>query len=94
VLAQSREQPADPVAGQRDQLAIAWTAAAGLGGGQDRREGAGEQGQDGSPVPAGPAADLMLVQGGQLLPGSELVLIRHRDPATVTSWAKGTGRGA
>jgi hypothetical protein len=34
----------------------------------------GEQGQDGPPVPGGPGADLVLVQGGQLLAAGEPVL--------------------
>src|SRR5262245_21601867 len=74
LLAQSGEEPADLVAGQRDQLAIACPAAAGLGRGEDGQESAGEQGQDGPAVPGGPAADLVLVQGGQFLAGGEPVL--------------------
>ena len=62
------------MAGQRDQLVLAWPAAAGLCGGQDGQERVGEQGQDGPPVPGGPAADLVLVQGGQFLSGGEPVL--------------------
>src|SRR5262245_57035327 len=74
LLAQSGEEPADLVASQRDQLAIACPAAAGLGGGEDGQERAGEQGQDGPAVPGGPAADLVLVQGGQFLADGESVL--------------------
>ena len=49
-------------------------AAAGLGRGQDGQERVGEQRQDGPPVPGGPAPDLVLVQGGELLAASEPVL--------------------
>ena len=58
VLAQSGEQPADLVTGQRDELVL---IGGGLGGGQDGQERVGEQGQDGPAVPGGPAADLVLV---------------------------------
>src|SRR5580700_3597760 len=71
VLAQSGEQPADLVTGQRDELIL---MGCGLGGGQDGQERVGEQGQDGPAVPGGPAADLVLVQGGELLTASEPVL--------------------
>jgi len=74
LLGQSGEQPADLVAGQRDQLVVPQLAATGLGGGQDGQERVGEQGQDGPAVPGGPAADLVLVQGGQFLAGGEPVL--------------------
>jgi len=53
---------------------MVWVAVVGLGGGQHGQERAGEQGQDGPPVPGGPAADLVLVQSGQLLAGSKPVL--------------------
>jgi hypothetical protein len=74
LLAQAGEEPADLVAGQGDQLVIVWVLVAGLGGGQHGQERVGEQGQDGPPVPGGPAADLVLVQGGQLFAGSKAVL--------------------
>ena len=44
-------------------------------------------------MPRGPAADPVLVQGGQFLSGGEPVLDFHRDPATFTSWASGTESG-
>ena len=72
VLAQSGEQLADLVTGQRDELVL--MGGGGLGGGQDGQERVGEQGQDGPAVPGGPAADLVLVQGGELLAASEPVL--------------------
>jgi hypothetical protein len=75
------------VAGQRDEQ-VAARLAAGVLAGQDGQEGMGEQGQDGPPVPGGPGADLVLVQGGQLLAAGE------PDPATITSWANGTGPAA
>ena len=50
LLAQSGEQPADFVAGQRDQLVFVRAAGVVLGGGQDGQERVGEQGQDGPPV--------------------------------------------
>ena len=74
LLAQPGEEPADLVAGQRDQLVIVRVLVVSLGGGQHGQERVGEQGQDGPPVPGGPAADLVLVQGGQLLAGSKAVL--------------------
>ena len=70
---QSGEQLADFVAGQRDEQVIVRVAAVGLGRGQDGQEGVGEQRQDGPPVPGGPAPDLVLVQGGELLAASEPV---------------------
>jgi hypothetical protein len=48
--------------------------AAGLGRGQDGQECVGEQRQDGPSVPGGPAPDLVLVRGGELLAASESVL--------------------
>jgi hypothetical protein len=71
---QSGEQPADFVTGQWDELVIVRVAAAGLGRGQDGQESVGEQRQDGPPVPGGPAADLVLVQGGELFSACEPVL--------------------
>ena len=76
LLVQACEEPADLVAGQRDQLVLTGAAGVRLGGGQDGQEGVGEQGQDGPAVPGGPAADLVLVQGGELLARSEPVLNR------------------
>ena len=55
VLAQSGEQPADLVTGQRDELVL--MGGGGLGGGQDGQERVGEQGQDGPAVPAGAVSD-------------------------------------
>ena len=81
------------MAGQRDQLRITGVADGGLAG-QDGQEGMGEQGQDGPPVPGGPGPDLVLVQGGQFLAASEPVLDLPPRPGDLTSWAKGTGRGA
>jgi hypothetical protein len=52
LLGQAGEQPADLVAGQRDQLAVALLAAAGLGrgqNGQDGQERVGDQGQEVQP---------------------------------------------
>jgi len=93
---QPGEQPADFVAGQRDEQVIVRVAAAGLGRGQDGQEREDEQRQDGPPVPGCPAPDLVLVQG-QRAPCRQRTRPRplfHRDPATRTSWANGTGRGA
>jgi hypothetical protein len=74
---QSGEQLADFVSGQRDEQVIVRVAVAGPGGrGQDGQEGVGEQGQDGPPAPGGPAPDLVLVQGGELLAPREAVLNR------------------
>ena len=44
---QSGEEPADLVAGQRDQLVSVWVLMVSLGGGQHDQECVGEQGQDG-----------------------------------------------
>ena len=63
VLAQSGEQPADLVTGQREELVL--MSGSGLGRGQDGQERVGEQGQDGPAVPGSPVADLVLVQGGE-----------------------------
>src|SRR5437667_5071421 len=71
LLVQSGEQPADLMTGQRDQLAVVSAVGAGLGRGQDGQERAGEQGQDGPAMPGRPAADLVLVQGGQVPPSGE-----------------------
>ena len=76
LLAQRSEEPADLVAGQRDQLVLASAAGVRLGGGQDGQEGVGEQGQDGPAVPGGPAADLVLGQGGEFLAGGEPIFNR------------------
>jgi hypothetical protein len=64
-----------------------------LGGGGDGEEGVREHGEDGPPVPGGPGADLVLVEGGQALGGLEVSSIRHLVPATRTSAASGTGPG-
>jgi hypothetical protein len=81
LLAQSGEEPTDLVAGQRDQLVSVWVLMVSLGGGQHDQECVGEQGQDGPRVLGGPAADLVLVQGGQFLAASEPV---PNDRDTVT----------
>ena len=62
------------MAGQRYQLVLVSAVGAGLGGRQDGQERMGDQGQDGPAVPGCPAADLVLVQRGQFLAGSEPVL--------------------
>lgn len=74
LLAQSGEEAADLVAGQRDQLVLARVAAARLGRGQHGHERTGEQGQDDPAVPGGPAPDLVLVQAGEFLADGEPVL--------------------
>jgi hypothetical protein len=81
------------MAGQRDQRPIVQVAVAGPAG-QDGQERVGEQGQDGPPVPGGPAPDLVLVQGSELFPPANPSSTFHRGPATFTSWVNGTGRGA
>ena len=75
--------------GQGDELAA--VAAGQLGGGQDGQERAGQQGEDGPAVLGGPAPDLVLVQPGEFLPAAQPSSILHRDPATRTNWASGTG---
>ena len=95
LLVQSGEEPADLVAGQRDQLG--GRAGRRLGRGQDGQERVGEQGQDGPAVPGGPAADLVLVQGGQFLAGSEPVLDLPPgagDPHQLGQWHRAGGMGA
>jgi hypothetical protein len=42
-------------------------------------------------VPGGPGPDLVLVQGGQFPAASKPSPAFHRDPATRTSRARGTG---
>ena len=74
LLEQSGEEPADLVAGQRDQLVLVRAAVVWLGCGHGGQECVGEQGQDGPAVPGGPAPDLMLVQAGEFLAGGEAVL--------------------
>jgi hypothetical protein len=86
VLGQSGEQPADLVAGQRDQRVAGRVALGVRGCGEDGQEGAGEQGQDGPAVPGGPVADLVLVQAGQFLPGGEPVL--NRPPLMPLKWER------
>jgi hypothetical protein len=50
LLVQAGEEPADLVAGQRDQPTVVRVAAMRLCCGQDRQERAGEQGEDGPAV--------------------------------------------
>jgi hypothetical protein len=50
-----------------------------LGGSGDGEERGGEHGQGDPPVPGGPEADLVLVEGGQALAGLE-VLLRGYEP--------------
>ena len=45
-----------------------------------RQEGQGEHGQGDPPVPGRPAADLMLIQAGQALPGLEIFLGGPSEP--------------
>lgn len=97
LLAQSGEQPADLVAGQRDQLVVVRAGAIKLGRGQDGQERVGEQGQGGPAVPGGPAADLVLVQGGEFLAGGEPVLDLPPGPGylhQLGQWHQGGGVGA
>jgi hypothetical protein len=61
------EQAPDLVAGQRDEAGLGRR----FGGGHGGQEGVGEHGQHGPAVPGGPAADLVFVEGGQLLAGLE-----------------------
>ena len=63
------------------------------GGGEDGQEGQGEHGQGDVAVPAGPAADLVVVQADLAFGGLESFLDAHRMPATRTSVCSGTGRG-
>jgi hypothetical protein len=74
LLVQAGEEPANLVPGQGDHPAVVRVAAVRPGCGQNGQERAGEQGQDGPAVPGGPAADLVLVQGGEFLAGGEPVL--------------------
>jgi len=70
VLAEGWEQVADLVADQRDQHVRDGVRGV-FGGGE---EGVREHGADGPPVPGGPGADLVLVEGGQTLGGLEVLL--------------------
>ena len=90
MLAQSGEELADLVAGQRDQR-IVRVAGVRLGGGEDGQECVGEQGKDGPAVPGGPAADLVLVQGGQFLAASKTVPGLPPRPGDLREQGKGTG---
>lgn len=83
------------MAGQRDQLPGGRRAVAGLTG-QDGQERVGEQGQDGPPLPGGPAPDLVLVQGSELFAGSEPVLdlpAGSGDPHQLGQRYRGGGAG-
>ena len=85
------EQVADLVAGECYQRNSLWRGVFGtFGRGDDGEEGAGRHRQDGPALPAGPAADLVLIEPCEGLAGLERLLDR---PATRTSSRSGTGRG-
>jgi hypothetical protein len=93
------DQPADLGHGDREQVGAADQAATpplgcwfGVGAGDDQ-EGVGEQRQDGMPLPAGPAANLVVVQADLALSGLEALLYSAPGPATRTSVASGVPAG-